>query len=204
MEPTSDTPADKPSHPDPAEAGTSERAGARRTAPQRSARTFVGAGIGALAIVGAAVVGVHALGTPSTADAAGRRAAVNGAPRTAGPDPSAGLPDPSGGMQDRRPRPPGTMGQITSISGSTIVVQDALTNASVTVHTTSSTTVRGTATSLSALQVGDRIRAEGATAADGSVTAVEIHVGDGPMGAGGRPPGGPDEPRETTGSTATT
>jgi hypothetical protein len=79
------------------------------------------------------------------------------------------------------------LGVITSISGSTIVVRDAFGGDTVTVHVSSATQVRGAATSLAGLATGDRVRAEGATASDGSVTATEIHVGEGPMGGG---PGG--------------
>jgi len=90
--------------------------------------------------------------------------------------------------------PPGggfTAGTVTSVASGTIVVK-AADGTTTTVKTSASTAVtKNVASSVSALKVGDAVRAVGATASDGTVTATSITQGEGGFGFGGRRDGGP-------------
>jgi uncharacterized protein DUF5666 len=143
-------------------------------------RTYLGTGIGLAALATGAALGVHTLGSHGSTAAAATARGFGGAPGGAGGPMGQGGP---GGVRGQRP---GAFGEIASINGATITLADPMTNANVVVHTTASTTVVGTTTSVSGLKVGDRIGVDGTTASDGSVTATTIHVGGGPGGP--RPP----------------
>jgi hypothetical protein len=93
---------------------------------------------------------------------------------------------------------PTALGQVTALSGDTITIQTRDTT-SETVTYSSSTKFRTMSGSskAAALKVGDFIGVQGTKNTDGSVTATSIIFGTsapGPMGQGGRHPGGQRPP----------
>jgi hypothetical protein len=133
-------------------------------------------------VIGGSVV-VMALGLGSVG--AGAATSSSGMPSHAG---AQGQPPPGMG-------PPTASGQVTALSGDTITIRTRDTT-SETVTFTSSTTfrTRSLTSTAAALKVGDFVGVLGTKNSDGSVTATSIVFGTtapGPMGHGGRHPGGP-------------
>ena len=101
-----------------------------------------------------------------------------------------GLMGPGGPGENHTP--PAAAGKVTAISGNTITIDDQRAGKTFTVDATNATVVkdRDTASTVSAIVVGDMIGVEG-TVSGTTVTATEIHDGmfGGHGGRGG--PGGP-------------
>ena len=137
-------------------------------------------------VAGGALAAVLGLGVATGASGA---ASAGAATTSSGNSGAAGHGRPPGGMAR-----PTVAGKITALSGDTIRVGTNGTT-TVTVVTSSSTTYRtnpgpnrGSASSASALRVGDFIGVQGTKNSDGTVTATSVVIGRPPMGKGG-PPG---------------
>lgn len=119
------------------------------------------------AFIGATLIAVALAGGAGATYAAQQAAPGAGAPALlqAGP----------GGPAPRGPRN-GVGGTITSVSGTSIVVEGR--DGSKTIATTASTTfdLDGATSTLAALKAGLFIHAEGTTSSDGSFTATAVHA----------------------------